>query len=330
MTILPAHHPLTRQCRLLLAAAGCGEEAGELLVRRLPASRPVFCFSAPDGTPLLVGKFFTAYPPVSAPDRALATEFRHYQDNPAWARPAGVLPRCLGQAPDLKLGLLVEYVAGPDLDACLARARDSEAAALALQERLARLAQLLAWFHTRPLPPLPVSPLPATLYLGKLAGQLEAAGLLCEGEARRLTGSGAAWEAVFAGLPDRQVLLHGDATPTNFLFPDGAAVAVDLERLRPGDRLFDLGWVAGELWHAFAWRFQDGPGAGPYAMVFFQAYLEAVAADGPLARRLHRLAPFYKALALLRIARNAYLAWEHRCSLVQEARRLLASPRSLP
>ena len=36
-------------------------------------------------------------------------------------------------------------------------------------------------------------------------------------------------------FPDRQVLVHGDATPTNFLFPDtaGSPVALDLERLRP-------------------------------------------------------------------------------------------------
>ena len=51
---------------------------------------------------------------------------------------------------------------------------------------------------------------------------------------------------------DQQVWLHGDATPANFLFGDGLNVgAIDLERMKRGDRMFDLGRVAGELQHAF-------------------------------------------------------------------------------
>lgn len=325
MTLLPPEHPLTRHCRRALAAGGISPP-DELLVTRLPGSRPVFRFSAADGTPLLVGKFFATAAQATAQDRALSMEWQHYREAPRWGRLAGRLPRVWDPAPELKLGLLLEYVPGPTLDDFLARSRDSVAAAAALQERLVRLARLLAWFHTRPVPPAPVSLLPAFLYLEKLRGQLLEHGLLDPAGGRFLEGAHTAWEKRFAAWPDRQVLLHGDATPTNFLFPDGGAVAVDLERLRLGDRLFDLGWVAGELMHAFAWRFRDPAAAGPVVAAFFDAYQDALRAEAHLTGRLARLGPFYLALALLRIARNAYLAWDYRRFLVEEGLSLLASP----
>lgn len=324
MTILPPEHPLTRHCRRVLAAGGISPP-DELLVTRLPASRPVFRFSSPTGTPLLVGKFFATAAQATAQDRALSMEWQHYREAPHRGCPEGRLPRVWEPAPELKLGLLLEYVPGPTLDDFMARSRDSVAAAAALQERLVRLARLLAWFHTRPVPPAPISPLPAFLYQEKLRGQLLEHGLLDPAGSRFLEGARTAWEKRFAAWPDRQVLLHGDATPTNFLFPDGRAVAVDLERLRLGDRLFDLGWVAGELRHAFAWRFQDPAAAGPFITAFVRAYREAVAGAAALLERLERLTPFYMALALWRIARNAYLAWDYRRWLVEEGLSLVAS-----
>ena len=51
---------------------------------------------------------------------------------------------------------------------------------------------------------------------------------------------------------DQQVWLHGDATPANFLFGHGMDVAaIDLERMKRGDRMFDVGRIAGELQHSF-------------------------------------------------------------------------------
>ena len=120
------------------------------------------------------------------------------------------------------------------------------------------------------------------------------------------------------------MLLHGDATPTNFLSPEGRAVAVDLERLRPGDRLFDLSWVAGELRHAWGWRGRDFGESEAASECFFQSYLAALPADADLTRRIFMLNPFYMALAELRIARNSYLTFEYRRALVTEAQRCLS------
>lgn len=298
--------------------------AGEVLVEPLPSSRRVWRFTFPAGEYTVVGKFFAAYPPRAAADLSLAREYHHYLQLPALglANGRGLVPRLLGRLPGLALGLLLEAVPGPDLDQLLLAAavhHDWEP----LGRGLENLARLLALFHSRPVPTNPVSPAPALAYLDKLMRQLQSAGLLSPEDHRALTEERAAWERRFSDFSDRQVLLHGDATPTNFLFPNGRAVALDLERLRVGDRLWDLSWVAGELKHGWGWRTGHPDGAEGAIGHFFRAYLAAVDLEPALTRRLYGLNPFYMALAELRIARNRYLAWEYRRELLAEARRCL-------
>jgi len=176
-------------------------------------------------------------------------------------------------------------------------------------------------------PETPAAPEPGLRYLDKLRFQLETQGLLTPDDAAALTAEQAAWGGRLRSFPDRMVLVHGDATPTNFLFPDGRAVALDLERLRVADRLWDLSWVAGEAKHAWAWRTGDFSGAERFISRFFAAYLAALSPEPALARRVYSLNPFYMALTELRIARNAYLSREYRAALVAEARRCLAGGR---
>jgi aminoglycoside phosphotransferase (APT) family kinase protein len=213
-------------------------------------------------------------------------------------------------------------VPGPDLDHFLQRAcRHADPAPL--RRALEKLARLLARLHSRPRPPRPVAPTPALAYLDKMVVQLQAAGLLSADHRQTLAQERLAWEARWAEFPDRQVLIHGDATPTNFLFPDGRAVALDLERLRFGDRLWDLAWVAGELKHAWGWRTGCLDGAEGAIGHFFRAYGAALELDPAASRRLDHLNPLYMALAELRIARNSYLSWDYRRELVAEACRCL-------
>ncbi len=164
-----------------------------------------------------------------------------------------------------------------------------------------------------------MSPDTALKYFHKLMKQLAAKGVLTWAEAHRFQAERAAWERILPAFPDRRVLIHGDATPTNFLFPDGRAVGLDLERLGVADRLFDVSWLAGEIKHAWGWRFHDFAGSEPAVSHFLQAYGRAIDADAALVDRIFRLNPFYMAMAELRIARNDYLSWEYRRGLIQEA-----------
>ncbi|MFA5109766.1 MAG: phosphotransferase, partial [Desulfobaccales bacterium] len=240
----------------------------------------------------------------------------------------GLVPPLLGRLPDLSLGLLLEAVPGPDLDhLILAAARQGDWAPLG--SGLEKLARLLAIFHSRPVPISPVSADPALVYLDKLMAQLQEAGLLTHADRQTLASERAAWQDRFGDFGDRQVLIHGDATPTNFLFPEGRAVALDLERLRLGDRLWDLSWLAGELKHAWGWRTGNPHGAEEAIGHFFRAYLAAAHLEPALIRRVYGLNPLYMALAELRIARNLYLTRDYRRELVAEARRCLTHGRRL-
>ncbi len=325
MNGLSASHSLTH---FLLTHLGGGTDRS-LTVKRLRASRPVFRFSLPGDGVGLVGKFFHNQVSATSQDRSLEQEYRNYLAAPAWGlTAAGMIPRLVGQSPGLRLGLLLEGIPGPDLDQYLSEAAQGRDLGACLQ-KVTKLAELLAFFHTRPLPRQPVTPGPVLAYFRKLRGQLQAQGLLSPEEVEGLEAEGQAWETRLTAYPDQQVLLHGDATPTNFLFPDGRVVAVDLERLRPGDRLFDLSWVAGELRHAWGWRGRDFGESEAVIQCFFRSYLDALPGDAHLTRRIYALNPLYMALAELRIARNAYLSWEYRRALLAEAQRCLEYGRRL-
>src|SRR5512139_1444958 len=174
MNRLAAADPLAQALRRLVdAEAGFRPPSGEVRIEALPSSRQVLRFTFPDNDYAVVGKFFSAYPPQSSADVSLAREYDHYLRLPALGRGngGGVAPRLLGRWPERSLGLLLEAVPGPDLDHLLLRASVCGAPA-PLLAALEKLAHLLAWFHSRPVPALPVAPQPALAYLDKVTAQL--------------------------------------------------------------------------------------------------------------------------------------------------------------
>lgn len=324
MSRFVAGEPLASVLGELLPTENAGSPSEEIILEPLPSSRQVYRLVCTQSRARAVGKFFLAYPPRSPGDRSLVREY----DNYLWAADLGLstgarlIPRLLGCRAQVRLGLLLEDIPGPHLDQLMIQACANGGSDL-LYRGLENLGELLAIFHTRPIPEGPVSPDPALHYLDKLRGQLGGLGLLTPEDEGALEKERVAWEVRLGRFPDRQVLIHGDATPTNFLFPEGRVVALDLERLRIGDRLWDLSWVAGELKHAWGWRTGEMGRAEPYIRHLFSSYLNAVQAPPDLAQRLVLLNPFYMALAELRIARNDYLPWDWRRALIGEARRCL-------
>lgn len=331
MTRLPAASPLFQVLRASLALTGRRRvPVGEVAQEALPSSRQVWRFTFLEEEYAVVGKFFSAYPPRTRLDWGLAREYHAYLRAPALGLTNGrrAIPRLLGRRPEWGLGLLLEAVPGPDLDHFLGQACH-QGAGEPLHRALASLAELLAFWHRRPVPESPEPPQAALAYLEKLKLQLGESGLLTAEDHQTLAEEALAWRPRLQSWPEHQVLVHGDATPTNFLFPGGRALALDLERLRPADRLWDLSWVAGELKHAWGWRTQNLEGAEGAIRGFFRAYLAALPRANGAAERLYALNPFYMAMAELRIARNAYLPWDYRRELVAEARRCLAGGRRL-
>ena len=277
----------------------------------------------------MVGKFYSAYPAATPADPGLVQEYHHYlraaalglTDDPAR------IPRLLGRRPDLRLGLLLEAVPGPDLDRLVRRGR------LDRTRWPTSFGAWKAWLNSWPFfTPAPaggrgVGP-EALSYLDKLWCNCTRQGLLTGEDEADLDSRRAAWEVRLAQFPDRQVLVHGDATPTNFLFPEGRAVALDLERLRPATASgTSPGWPANSN--------TPGPGAPArrprpkQPSATFSGPIWGPQPDPGPGRTPFLLNPFYMALAELRIARNAYLAWDYRRWLVAEATRCLTYGRRL-
>lgn len=119
---------------------------------------------------------------------------------------------------------------------------------------------------------------------------------------------------------DNPVLLHGDATPANFLFRNHTdVVAIDLERVHYSDRLFDVGRIVGEIKHAFLLESDDPYYSEPFIGHFLWQYCMHFPDCPDAFYALSRRIPFYIATTLLRIARNSWVSDHHRKKLIDQA-----------
>ncbi len=122
----------------------------------------------------------------------------------------------------------------------------------------------------------------------------------------------------------RQVLVHGDATPDNFMFGDGLQViAFDLERAKRADRVFDTGRIAGELKHFFLRATGKKDAAEPFIGHFLWEYACHFPNRDRAFQSITGRTPFYLGMTLLRIARNQWIDPDYRRRLIHEARACL-------
>ncbi|WP_093356818.1 phosphotransferase [Pseudonocardia ammonioxydans] len=237
-------------------------ETAGFLVFQLPGTNEIYVYQGRESGTRIVCKFFgTRY----GGDLALATRAaRREQEALRALREVGLCgsPHHVvcpyGVAPDINCVLAVEYYDGERLSEAINRALwhgDDEH----LLRRLEALAFFLATQHSRTATGQPVDFDVDCVYLDVLLGMLHGLGRVGRWDIDELGWLRDLWRARPRMWQDEQVWLHGDATPANFLFGPGLDVAaIDLERCRRGDRLFDVGRVAGELQHAFLQATGDG------------------------------------------------------------------------
>jgi aminoglycoside phosphotransferase (APT) family kinase protein len=292
-------------------------------VSRLSGSNIVYRYYEERTRLSLIGKFYSFREPHKA--ERLMNEFRNLKE----ARALGLteLPnyvvRPLASEKRMGLGLLEEYVEGKDLDYYIRRAVH-DGRHYRLRERLTDLAFFLAELHKRTSLDDRLDIAPAGDYYDKLLRKLAKKGLLDERSVKAFRRLKEEWLEREYMREDREVVIHGDATPTNFLFPpESGVVAIDLERMKRGDRMFDVGMVCGELKHAFMWRVGDKFAAEPHIGHFLSEYAKHFGEDAGVYDSVTRRNPFYMAVTELRIARNNWLDREHRGRLVKEARECL-------
>jgi aminoglycoside phosphotransferase (APT) family kinase protein len=294
---------------------------------RLSGSNEVYAYEEKFSSTKIICKF---YGPRFAPDRDKAA-WKARQEYEGLERlrqyhlvgsPHHVI-RPLGFSRDINGVLAVEYYAGEEFSHAIASATHHRDDAH-LYWRLKALAYFLATQHNRTANGARVDFDAECRYFDKVAGRLRKTRRIGQCDLDELSSLRDRWRDRPEMWQDQQVWLHGDATPANFLFGEGLDVAaIDLERMKRGDRVFDVGRVAGELQHAFMRDTGDRHRAEPFIGHFLWEY----SCHFPDRRRafesITARVPYYMALNLLRIARNDYIGQHYGGRLVRQAKRLL-------
>jgi thiamine kinase-like enzyme len=230
----------------------------------------------------------------------------------------------LGVHPDINCVLAVEHYAGEELTRAIRRATHHGDDTY-LFWRLKALAYFLSTQHNRTANGDDIDVGVECDYVDTIIHRLLECGGIGQWEAEEFSWLRDLWRGRPRMWRDRQVWLHGDATPGNFLFGTGLRVgAIDLERMRRGDRAFDVGRVAGELQHAFMAATAHKSRAEPFISYFFREYASHLADSRVAFDYITARTPFYMGLNLLRIARNDYITEAYGRRLVRQAKRLLA------
>lgn len=227
----------------------------------------------------------------------------------------------LGRSKELSALLVTEKAPGRTLDYYIARAVH-EQQRNELFEKLTHLARFFVKLHQISETDRTVLPDLPQAYMEKLLDHLRKE-LLSPSEGAAIQQYSSRWwdeESIL--VTDREVIVHGDATPTNFLFYANSVVGVDLEEMKWADRCWDLGFMAAELKHHFMWRMGDGWAAEPFIGHFLWEYAVNYG-DTRFFHAVTRKIPLYMALGLLRIARNNWLGEHYRKNLVVEAQQCL-------
>ena len=230
----------------------------------------------------------------------------------------------LGKNKELSAMLVMERAPGRPLDHYIAAAIYRQEFGC-LFDKLSHLAGFFSRLHGNSQSDRPVSVNDASYYLNKMLDSLGRGPL---GDFQRDSierYSSQWWDSPGLLAADREVIVHGDATPTNFLFQYNKVSGIDVERMTWSDRCWDLGFMAAELKHHFLWRTGNGWAAEPFIGHFLWEY-SLNHKNGGGAQTFHditRRVPLYMALGLLRIARNDWLDQPYRRNLMREAKRCL-------
>ena len=193
--------------------------------------------------------------------------------------------------------------------------------------KLTALAYFLATLHNRTANGQGVDFSQDCAYLDRLVRKLQSQQLIGAWDSDELYWLRDRWREKPRMWEDNQVIVHGDATPSNLLFGRGLSViAIDLERMKRADRSFDLGRIAGELKHYFLQAGGDKQAAEPFIGHFLWEYACHFPDRDRAFRSITGRLPFQMALTLLRIARNSWVSVPQRRRLVEEAKTILRTP----
>ena len=311
----------------ILPRVGVHGASADFRVYRLHASNHVYLYEDQVSRTRLIGKFFIgiANRPPEDSFRYMEREFNNLNHlrSIGFAGYPHYVARPLGRNAGLNCILVEEFCQGAPLDHFIIKAiREGERQALF--QKLTALAYFLATLHNRTATGARADMNADCSYFGRIMDQLKNAGHIGWDEAENFHRLKEQWRGKDFMWEDNQVLVHGDVTPTNILFGDGLwVIAIDLERMKTADRVFDVGRVAAELKHHFMLYAGNKGLAEPLIGHFLWEYACHFPDRDRAFRSLIRRVPFHMGMTLLRIARNPWITGAYRRQLLDEARETL-------
>jgi aminoglycoside phosphotransferase (APT) family kinase protein len=319
----PLHHYLQYD---ILPQMGIDQPHAAFRVFRMGGSNDVYLYEEKRTHLQVVGKFFANHGQDGA--HAFQKHQRMEQEfhNLHLMRSYGLtgyphdVVRPLGCNGWLNSLLVEEYCQGQSLSSIITHTIHQQQPE-ALYGKLTALAYFLATFHNRTANGWGVNFHEDCAYLDRLVRKLTHQGLIRGDEVQEFAWLRERWRAQPRMWQDQQVLVHGDATPSNFLFGQGLrVVGIDLERMKRADRVFDIGRITGELQHFFLLNTGNKYAAEPFIGHFLWEYACHFPDRYSAFQSICGRQPFQMGLTLLRIARNSWLNYEYRRRLVEEAK----------
>ena len=279
-------------------------------------SNAVYIYEDRKSCQCVVGKFFYSERNTDweLAQRRLDREYNNIKAFSSYLGENHYVAKILGRNDALNCLLVVEYCTGTPLDRIIHESINTGNPGL-LREKLTALADFLATVHNRSAREEKVDFNETCRYYENIVGDLKH--LLSDGDTAWFHQLKERWRNDPVMWEDNQVLVHGDATPSNYFFGDGMyVISFDMERVRIADRCFDVGRIAGELHHFFMRTVKDRYAAEEFVGHFLWEYAcrfpDRDAAFNAITRRI----PFYMGTTLLRIARNTYLEDNYRRALI--------------
>jgi aminoglycoside phosphotransferase (APT) family kinase protein len=325
---LPSHDPLHHYLRYeILPQMGLNHHDTRFRVFRMGGSNEVYLYEEKHSHAQVVGKFFAGNGISHIPqkDQRMEQEFHNLHLMRSYGLvgyPHDVV-RPLGRNGWLNSLLVEEYRGGQSLSSVITESIFS-CQPDRLYGKLTALAYFLATFHNRTANGYGVNFHEDCAYLDQLVKKLSKKQFISWDEVQEFSWLRERWREQPRMWEDQQVLVHGDATPSNFLFGEGlSVVGIDLERMKRADRVYDIGRITGELQHFFLQITGNKYAAEPFIGHFLWEYSCHFPDRESAFRSIGGRIPFQMGLTLLRIARNSWIAPEYRRRLIDEAKMTL-------
>jgi aminoglycoside phosphotransferase (APT) family kinase protein len=308
----------------ILPQLGTNSAKPDFRVYKIDASNHVYLYQDRRSNTRIIGKFYGGI--SDQKQRSALRRMEREFNNLNHIRSLGFdgyphhIPKPLGCNADLNCVLVEESCSGTSLDTVIRKAIQDGMGEF-LFKKLTALAYFLASLHTRTATDGRLDFNPECSYFDLIVHQLRYRECIDGGEAQELHDLMGLWKGEGFMWEDRPVLVHGDVTPPNVLFGDELCVtAVDLERVRLADRVFDLGRLTGEIKHFFMQYAGNKDLAEPYIGHFLWEYAGHFHDRHGIFTAITRRLPFYMGLNLMRIARNPWFDPGYRRRLIQEAK----------